>query len=496
MNPGNLLRRRRLSLEIKFVVTATVVIVLGILALQVWLLAAFRSFVFSEAELRARRVAESTALTVENTLLYSHLELIEEEGFLDNVLEEIVGDAMSGVTRALVFDPEGRLINADRYSLSARDQVQRLGRETLGVQETSLQPLKTPWLYRIAVPLKISSLRLGTLVMVFSHEQEAGRVTVFQGWTIWGALVLGVLGILGSVALSRALARPIKQLAGAMSGVSPPSYEVSLSPWWNDEIKDLQDSFQSMLDRLRAAHRAEEESRRALVQAEKLATTGTLVAGLAHEINNPLSGARNCLNRIMRKPDDPVQTAKYSQLMDNALKHIEQTVGNLLDFTRTSDPVMRPVDVRAVALDACRLAGPKAGTAGVELIPPPDGTAAMARGNARELEQVILNLLLNAIDASQEGGRVRIALEAGPREIRIRVSDEGRGIPPDVQPRIFDPFFTTKEPGRGTGLGLWIAAGIIDRHQGRISCSPREGRGTVFSIELPAAGRDNGEGEP
>jgi hypothetical protein len=226
-----------------------------------------------------------------------------------------------------------------------------------------------------------------------------------------------------------------------------------------------------------------------LLQSEKLSSIGLLAAGVAHEVNTPLAGISSYAQMLLDEvPEgDPKRTLleKIKAQTDRA----SQIVNNLLNFSRTGDSQFRDVEINKVLDDTLQLVEPQLRSAKIEVICNYDSNLPPVYGNVSKLQQVFLNLILNARDAMPEGGRLTIQTRMVDSSLVIDFRDTGVGIPPEHIPHIYDPFFTTKEVGQGTGLGLAISYGIIQEHGGRIFVESRVGQGTHFTIKLPAATR-------
>lgn len=223
---------------------------------------------------------------------------------------------------------------------------------------------------------------------------------------------------------------------------------------------------------------------RNLARAEKLATIGTLAAGVAHEVGTPLgiiSGRAE--QALARATEEPTKKALASILTQ--VDKVSTTIRQLLDFAR-----LRPVEAGAVApaslLELCRgLLDHRFRQAKVSVLIDAPASLPSARGDAGQLEQVFVNLLMNAADACSEGGRVLATVRERGDRIHFEITDDGCGIPPENLKQVMDPFFTTKKRGQGTGLGLTIAADIIKNHSGTLDVKSAPGRGTTVSVELP-----------
>jgi two-component system NtrC family sensor kinase len=232
-----------------------------------------------------------------------------------------------------------------------------------------------------------------------------------------------------------------------------------------------------------------------ILHQDKMMSLGRLAASVAHEINNPLSGILNYLKlmlRILKRGQtEPTDQSKFERFLETATRETErcsQIVSNLLTFSRASPGTKAPVAVndlfqRCVVLSRHRL---ELSGIGLELRLAPEPMAVL--GDMNQLQQCVLNLIFNAVDAMPQGGELmlsaRPAADAGA--IELKVTDNGSGITAEDQARIFEPFFTTKAEGAGVGLGLSTTYGIIERHGGNIQVSSQPGRGTTFTIMLPA----------
>jgi signal transduction histidine kinase len=224
---------------------------------------------------------------------------------------------------------------------------------------------------------------------------------------------------------------------------------------------------------------------RKLVQAEKLSTIGTLAAGVAHEIGTPLGIISGRAEQLLAKADEATQKPLRS-ILDQVDK-VSATIRQLLDFSR-----MRPVDAAMVtpteALEhVASLLDHRFKKAKVALEVDAPATVPAVVADPGQLEQVLVNLLMNACDACAPGGHVQVRAHARDEQIALEVRDDGSGIAPEHLPHVLDPFFTTKKRGQGTGLGLTIAADIVKNHGGRLELESVVGEGTTIRVLLPRA---------
>ncbi len=222
-----------------------------------------------------------------------------------------------------------------------------------------------------------------------------------------------------------------------------------------------------------------------LLRAEKLAAIGELAAGVAHEINNPIGVILGFSQVISRKLSDEHPLHKPLATIEKEALRCKSIVQNLLDFARRSEPALRPVDVKTVLEATCALVEHKFALHNVKIIKGYDPHLPEIMADDNQLQQVFVNIILNAYQAMPQGGELRIITRTVGRQVQILFSDTGMGIPSENVGRVFDPFFTTKEVGQGTGLGLSVSYGIIEKHGGTIEVESRVGRGTTFTVKLP-----------
>lgn len=245
----------------------------------------------------------------------------------------------------------------------------------------------------------------------------------------------------------------------------------------------------TVLGRLRRNERELVRLGRHLALSEKLASIGTLAAGVSHEINNPIGVIANKVEVLRCRVQDGDAPAKLLGELDVIEKHarrIGQITAGLLAFSRETPFERKPLDVRALLREAADLVRVPFRAAAVELVatePAVDNGA--VEGSSNHLLQVLINILLNAKDASPPGSQVELAAESRPDAVAIVIRDYGSGIAPEHLAKVFDPFFTTKDVDKGTGLGLAISHGIVERHRGRIEVESEVGHGTTFRIVLP-----------
>jgi two-component system NtrC family sensor kinase len=231
------------------------------------------------------------------------------------------------------------------------------------------------------------------------------------------------------------------------------------------------------------------ENQEQLIQAEKLTSLGQMAASIAHEVNNPLAGILVYTQLLARKLNSGTFTKEGALeslgKMETELTRSSRLIRNLLDFSRQSPPALREINVNDVLERAIDLAAFSAEPKGIKIEKELSPSLPLVMADSDQLQQVSINLIMNAIQAMPKGGTLTLRTSAGDDQLKIEVQDTGQGISKENMRKLFTPFFTTKEKGKGVGLGLAVAYGIIQRHHGRIEVQSKEGEGTTFTIYLP-----------
>jgi signal transduction histidine kinase len=226
-----------------------------------------------------------------------------------------------------------------------------------------------------------------------------------------------------------------------------------------------------------------------LQQREKLSSIGLLAAGVAHEVNTPLTGVSSYTQMLLGMLNENDPKHALLQKVRTQAERATNIVNNLLNFSRTGSATeFCEVDVARVLDDTLQLLEPQLRLSQIDIVRRYDKDAPEAYANAGKLQQVFTNLILNARDAIPDGGRIVVATEtADDGSLVAEISDTGIGIAPENVAKIYDPFFTTKGVGQGTGLGLAVSYGIVQEHAGHMAVDSTPGQGTTFRITLPTA---------
>jgi two-component system NtrC family sensor kinase len=340
-------------------------------------------------------------------------------------------------------------------------------------------------------------------------DQNLARIR--RDTLLMAGVAVVLLGAFVSLYAQRLVVRPVVALANAtrLIGAGDLTNKIPvartgelavLGQWFNEMVGALSKARAERLQLLETLeHQVEErtaalkQAQTQLVQSEKLSSLGRLAASIAHEINNPLAGILTYAKLLVRmleggEIDDQTRSTcvRHLKLVQRETERCTAIVRNLLEFARQRPLSLKEVDPSAVLDEAVSLVGHQAKLQGVAIVRQVGALPAI-QADFGQLRQAFVNIMLNACEAMKDGGTLAISCQPSPGGggVELVFSDTGSGIPPDRLAKIFDPFFTTKE--MGTGLGLSVVYGIVERHHGTINIESEVGKGTTFTIVLPAA---------
>jgi len=388
-----------------------------------------------------------------------------------------------------VLTPEGNRAIGTRVSKEVRDKVLINGEVW-----TDRAFVVNDWYITAYEPIidlfgdRVGILYVGVLEDKYLDMRQQ-VLSIFIFITIAGILI--AIG-LGSLMASRIM-KPVRQLIQVSREVSEGNLRPKIDPISKNEIGVLQKTFSEMLSSLRERDRRQQaESETKLLMSEKQASVGRRAAGVAHEINNPLTGVLTFTHMLLRRKDLQEEVRADLQTIAKETERVRAIVKGLLDFSRQTKLEPELTDINKLVRSAIALVDNQALVKGVTLeFSPTDGLPVRTM-DRNQMQSVILNIMINAIDATEPGGTVTVktgfSVSKGKTEqdgIEISIGDTGCGISKDNLGKIFDPFFTTKEVGQGTGLGLSVSYGIVGHHGGNIRVQSEVGKGSTFTIWLP-----------
>jgi two-component system NtrC family sensor kinase len=501
-----------------------------------WILLSLISFKTAEQDLLAQKNDEGRVLLASFTgILPDSLANLSAYAPMGRLVAKLASERdFAGIT---VIDREGGQVYAvnDRRGMDVRlRETLKSGADSSAFSGNGLFVLRY-------APIRAGDRVIGaarlSLSLAGEHERLRRSRRIFFAYFVLDFLLL--LG-LGSYLLSRIVVVPIKKLLTATERVTAGDYSHAVHVPGSAEIAELAESFSHMQEALRSKREEVESSMRSLERAnldlqaareestrsEKMASVGLLAAGMAHEIGTPLAaiiGYAGIMHDELK--DDPVK-ADYLRRIESEAGRMDRIIRGLLDYARPSAAHFDDVEIAPLIRDTLDLLADRYAFQGIRTAVAIDEGLPPLHVDQHQLQQVLINLFLNARDAMPQGGILDIAacrsqfsasrtggqtdspaVIMGRRRddfnrvfsaplkkewesvpcVRLDIRDSGQGIPPGIMASIFDPFFTTKEPGKGTGLGLAISARIIDTFGGRVTVKSASGKGTTFTLWLPYA---------
>lgn len=354
-----------------------------------------------------------------------------------------------------------------------------------------------PVAYKVALAIAIvavSSFFLLQIPIVWWSFSSSGGVQTIEAWRRY--LVFSVITALAPnlvlVALIvRILSRPVRRLTEAAVEVAGGAYGAQVDLRSNDEVGLLAASFNEMSRKMAADIEQLRQLNEQLIRTEKLAAAGTLAAGVAHEVNNPLASISSLIQILQTRTTGDAETVEMLRLISTQITRITQVLRDMMDFARVRTASRIPLDINEAIDASIRLASFDKSFQQLSLTIKKDARAPRVFADANQFQQVFLNLLLNARDAmldnhsSNKEISIKTRHDASAHRLIIEIADTGAGIAPEHLAHVFDPFYTTKPAGSGTGLGLAVCYGIITAHGGRIEIQPNNNRGTRVCVILP-----------
>jgi len=331
----------------------------------------------------------------------------------------------------------------------------------------------------------IGMLGIGTVEQEYRDARK--RTTL-----LFAALIAGGMsfGFLMTYIFSVWLVRPIAELAQGMSRVAEGDLDYKVHIESADELRRLARAFNTMVKAVKDRdQKLREMTENRLSVVEKQISIGRLAAGVAHEINNPLTAVLSLSSLMLRHSPKEDARREDLEIIVAETTRCREIVSALLDFAREKPSTKIVVDVNQVVRDTLALANKYPSLGRVQIDFAPLGEPVNVLGDPTELQQVFTNLILNAAEATEERQEglvsIRVFAGAGENSVHVRIRDNGKGIPGEHIDRVFEPFFTTKGKSKGTGLGLSVSLGIVQKHNGVIEVESEEGKGTTVTVILP-----------
>lgn len=438
---------------------------------------AMHSFSQIETKFRFTSIADDLNITFlemrlaeKNYFLYNDandlLEIRQKITHIEHTLEEVRDDIVRAVGVA----------SFDRFKLLLREYQGFIFQLTEASQKNTA--------------LRSQLREIGQRLKSFSEEttlkerQQVGMIisntTTVLHYAFWGTVFLAFLS---SVWSGRNIRRSLRRIVNLTRLISKGNFTYAHieERFAADEMGSVIAAINTMADELRRRERE-------IVQSKRLASIGVLVAGVAHELNNPLNNISMIAQTYTEVYDhlEREQRIAFMEQVDEQTERLRVTIRNLLDYSKPKDQHLDERDINDVIQKALGLVQNMLDVSNIKMQLGLALDLPSCYIDEHQIQQVLVNLMVNAIQAMPQGGRLSVStlFDSDRDELEIVIKDTGKGIPPEFMDHIFDPFFTTKGDG-GTGLGLWVSYGIIKNHQGNMKVASTVGEGTAFTITLP-----------
>jgi signal transduction histidine kinase len=406
-------------------------------------------------------------------------------------------DKFSQITRSqILFFADGHIVVSTLTNSAASADVARLLADPFSDSGVKQIPLGNEHYFYIAG--RFNSLghdqSLG-YVLLSSYEDSLKALKATQQALVAVSLCAILIGSVIIWFLVNKVTEPLRELRNSAEAVGRGDFSRRVTVHSHDEFGELAVAFNRMTESVQLSRAQLEKTvdtlkttQAQLVQSEKLSAVGEFVAGVAHELNNPLAAVMG-FSEILRDTGIDSPYGRQLELIYKAAQRCHKIVQSLLSFARRHQPERKPVSINELVESVLDIVAYPLRTGNIEVVTALDKNLPQIMADGHQIQQVMLNIINNArqaIEAHQASGKIRISSSATEMNVRITIHDSGPGISPENLRRIFDPFFTTKEVGKGTGLGLSLCYGIIKEHGGNIYAESPPGGGAAFIIELPA----------
>jgi two-component system, NtrC family, sensor kinase len=469
-------------LSIIGVVVSVLMIIISISILHQW-----RALIIGQETNNAKSIATAFSIPVIETMILADDELGSRDDLLISHVQNF-RDNVEGIVYISIQDNSHRILahsDLSQYGNLLSDPGILAVSRTREVLTSISEHPDHGWMLEILQPLQIGEKRWGTVLMGFdaAHIREQVRSAFFQLLGLTMVAMFVTIGLLYFF-ISRVLAS-LRDLVTEVDKIDLNSDDTIALPDRSDEIGFLIDHFEMMKKRLAQSRIDLEKAQNQIFQAEKLASIGRLASGVAHEVNNPLNGMRFCVFGIKKDLDNREQTVEYLNMIDDGLNQIESVVTKLLGYARQRPKEPQHVDMVKQLSIVRNLLEYRLNEKNIKMNIRVDDDLPPVQADPNLMQEMLMNLLLNSLDAVDEEGEISVDMQAAGGKMVIRVQDNGTGISEKELKMIFEPFYSTKETGKGTGLGLSVTHGIVESHNGTISVTSRFGEYTEFTIMLP-----------
>ena len=460
----------------------------------------------------AFKVTERIALQGEINGVKSLTAAIEQSYLKRNDIEggiEFLKEALHQGGGVAVMASDGSVISGTSTAGKTAGKSDRLiaqalssGEIAIDIEGTNIPPITSYKGFKAAIPVKLAGGENGIILISQPLSALDDNIILNQRLiALWIILFLIVIAFFGFYILSRRVIRPVRELINMTEKIAegkfPENKDIGRVKEINqlysalrvmyEEIEEGKKKLKDKINELEQKNAELKQTQGELIASEKLASLGRLSAGVAHEIGNPLSAISGYVDVLKRSPgSEPGTRSQYLADIEREVRRLDNIIKTLLEYSRPKKCEPRILNINSVAKDSIDIIERQGVLHNISLKEELCEDSLLIEADPHQLSQVIINLILNAKDATGDMGEIGISSGRGPDEgVYISVRDNGAGIPSSLIGQIFDPFFTTKEPGKGTGLGLSVSQRIVEAFGGTMSVRSEEGQGALFTLTFP-----------
>ncbi|HEX9252557.1 MAG TPA: ATP-binding protein [Ignavibacteriaceae bacterium] len=474
-----------LKSRILFVTGSVILLIMMIISLAI--LFQWRKILIEKEVINAQSIVDAFTVPALDALIYAEQrELLKDdllETYIDNYMQRV-----NSIKYIEIYDNNLEIVagkdrnGSSSFSLNRSDENLKLNRYESIIYKSA----EYGWLLDTYAPLKIANKKWGVVKIGFDAEPIKDEINDIFFLLLSLTVLLSIATLTVLYFLIDKVTFNLKNLVDQIDKIDFKSIEEISLKGNKDEIGFLINRFDDLLHRLKLSKQQLAIAQKQVYQSEKLASIGRLASGVAHEINNPLNGIKNCLYAIQKEPDNKEQTTEYLALINEGMNYIENVINKLLGFARQQTQITVSLNINEMILNIYKLLEyklkQKQALVNFNLL---DGIPVISADN-QLIQEVIMNIFINAYDAISEQGEIEIKSGIWDnKHIYFSISDNGIGIQENEIEKIFDPFYSTKDPGKGTGLGLWVSLGIIENHNGQITVKSIPNKETIFTVILP-----------
>ncbi|MBK7630512.1 MAG: ATP-binding protein [Ignavibacteriales bacterium] len=474
-----------LKTRILFVTGSVILLIMMLISLAI--LFQWRTILIEKEVNNAQSVVDAFTVPALDALIYAE----QRELLKDDLLETYIDNYMQRVTSIIyieIYDNNDEIVaGKDRNGLTSFSNDKTDDNLKSNKYKSIIYKSNDyGWLIDAYAPLKIAKKKWGVVKIGFDAEPIRGEINSIFFILLSLTILLSIVTLTVLYFLIDKVTFKLNSLVNQIDKIDFKSIEEIALTGSKDEIGFLINRFDDLLKRLKLSKQQLATAQKQVFQSEKLASIGRLASGVAHEINNPLNGIKNCLYSIQKEPNNIEQTTEYLSLINEGMKYIENVVKKLLGFAQQQTQITDSLNINEMIFNVYKLLEyklkQKQTVVNMNLM---EDIPSISADN-QLIQEVIMNILINSYDATTEKGKITVVSGMkDEKHIFFSISDNGIGLDEKELDKIFDPFYTTKDPGEGTGLGLWVSLGIVENHNGQITVSSVPNKETTFTVILP-----------